>query len=144
MAILTGTYQHTLDDRGRIALPARLRERLGATVFVFRGSGKCVRVVPYNVYDAATTKVTSVSWKTEQGDDDRLLEYPEVAEVDIDSQGRIAIGDDHRAEADLAGEVTIVGAGDHLQIWNKAAWAAKRAALRAAQASAAEKPESGS
>ena len=132
MERLTGTYFHTLDDRGRVALPAKLREKLGEKVAVTNGIAHHSLVVyPEDKWDVISDHILAAPAVNEEENDIRLFFFGDATEADVDGQGRIAIPEYLREYAGMTGEVAIVGAGDHIQIWDKEAWIAKRAALRA-------------
>jgi MraZ protein len=130
MLFFTGTYLHSLDDRGRIAVPAKLREKLGAEVAVTNGRGACLAIFPLDVWQVTANRVLSEPNVSDSDNDMRLFTFGDAWEGPVDNQGRIALPDYLRDAAGLTGEVAVVGAGDHVQIWDKQAWINRRAELR--------------
>ena len=128
----TGTYLHTLDDRGRIALPAKLRECLGDKVAVTNGFAPNTLVVyPEHTWEKFSDRLLEAPAVNEAANDARLYYFGNAWEGAIDNQGRIPLPDYMREFANLSNEVAVVGAGDHIVIWDRQEWIAKRAALRA-------------
>lgn len=125
----SGTYLHTIDERGRVALPAKLREKLGDAIAITNGRGKCLVVYPEKVWNAMAEKVISAPDLNAGEDNMRLFLFGDAWEGEIDKQGRVPIPDYLRDAATLGADVAVVGAGDHVQIWDKEAWIAKRAEL---------------
>jgi MraZ protein len=131
MSYFTGTYLHTLDERGRIALPAKLREKLGEKVAVTYGrTEQSLAVYPYAVWEVTVKKVLEQPVVNDSENDMRLFFFGNAWEGAADGQGRIPLPDHMREATGLSGEVAVVGAGDHVQIWDKEAWISKRADLR--------------
>lgn len=126
----TGTYLHTIDDRGRVALPAKLREKMGDAIAIANGRGKCLVVYPEEVWIAMGKDVLSSPDLNAAEDDMRLFFFADAWDGEIDKQGRVPIPDYMRDAGGLATDVAVVGAGDHIQIWDREAWIAKRAELR--------------
>ena len=130
----TGTYLHTLDERGRIAIPARLREKLGEMVSVVRGRGNCLVVYPHEAWITMAEQVLAKPGRNPilnpVEEDEAMRMFSEVWDGEMDKQGRIPIPDYLRQDAKLISDVAVVGLGDHIQIWDKEAWLARRADLR--------------
>jgi len=128
----TGTYIHTLDDRGRLALPAKLRDRLGERVTVTIGiAPHSLAIYPESSWGQLRNRLLATPAVTEEDNNLRLSFFGEALDGTIDNQGRIAIPDYLREWAELTGEVAVVGTGDYITIWDKQAWINTRAALRA-------------
>jgi MraZ protein len=122
--LLSGEFDHTLDPKGRITLPARYREYFsrGAVLVRFPGQDPCVRVYhpdawsefdekylePLNVFESDTD-----GWRV------RSI-YRNQDEVEPDRQGRVLIPAQRIKELGLSGRVKILGNRTHLEIWNPA------------------------
>jgi transcriptional regulator MraZ len=131
MAFLTGTYLHTVDNGGRIAVPSKLRERLGEHVVVTYGRGRCVAIFPYDVWQKIAERATQEEPNTGEAENDmRLWTFAMTSDDQVDNQGRVSIPEHLRQDVGIVGEVAVVGVGDHLQVWDRDAWVAKRASLR--------------
>jgi MraZ protein len=133
----TGTYLHTIDDHGRVALPSKLRERLGDSIVITNGHGQCLAVYPEPKWQSTADALLSNPGVDESENDKRLFYFGDSWPGDVDKQGRVSIPDYLRTDAGLGVEVAIVGAGDNIQIWDKDAWIARRAAQRQLQSGVA-------
>ena len=118
-----GEYSHNLDDKGRLTLPARWREVLGDRVVVTRGMEHCLLVFTAADFEKFVTEATAVGMT---GADARGLSryFSSKATDDTpDKQGRISIPQTLRDHAGLNGEVMVVGAFDHIELWNPTVYA---------------------
>jgi MraZ protein len=124
-----GEYSHNLDDKGRLTLPARWRELLGERVVVTRGMERCLLVFTVDDFEKFVREATAVGMT---GADARGLSryFSSKATDDTpDKQGRISIPQALREHAGLNGEVTVVGAFDHIELWNPGLYAQADAEL---------------
>ena len=101
---MTGQYQHTIDAKGRLFIPAKLREELGDTFYVTMGTEKC-ESLPY-------TKTKAM----------RPL-FANAAKCEPDAQGRIVLPQKLRAYAHLEKDVVVIGVSNRAEIWNAEKWA---------------------
>ena len=116
---MTGEYQHMLDSKGRIFLPARLREELGGTFFVTLSMDKCLSAYNAESWQAFSDKVNAMPY-VKQRKMRPLFAY--AAKCELDSQGRILIPQNLRDFAGLAKNVTIVGCNNHAEFWDSESW----------------------
>ena len=135
---LSGTFEHTLDAKGRVTLPARYREHFqrGAVLVRFPGGEPCVYVYhpdtwarfdakylePLNVFESKADE-----WRA------RAI-YMNQDTVEPDGQGRVLLSARQIKEVDLSGKVTIIGARDHLEIWNPDTFATRQQEMGRADA----------
>lgn len=112
---LIGTYEHTIDAKGRMAFPTKLRERLGLSFIVTIGSGGCLFVYSGEEWDIFVGNI-----KTLTGDKAKAakLFITNAYEAEPDKQGRIMIPQILRDRAGLEHGVTIVGVGNRAEIWS--------------------------
>jgi MraZ protein len=114
-----GEYQHSLDPKGRVILPARFRGQLEGGAVMAQALDGCLAVYPRAEFeDRVATKLMEVR---ERGPRERaaVLSYAAGAHDFVpDSQGRVAIPDKLREYAGLEREIVVVGGIDHVEIWN--------------------------
>ena len=127
--MLTGQYQRSLDSKSRVTLPVIMRKQFGETVML----------VPWKDALHGFTTEAFETWENNLGinprnreDNDALLYINSMTTtVEIDSAGRVALGKidetarGHRERLGLDGDLMVVGAGDHFEIWNAERWNAK-------------------
>jgi MraZ protein len=133
-----GQFEHTVDDRGRLAVPARYRsdfERGG--VMTIAGDG-CAELYTPEGFDRMSAYVAAMPRTTADGRDARRDFYGRAFDVELDKQGRILIPARVRQDMGLEGAVTIVGSFECFEVWNPARLAqhlSRRAASSVEQAS---------
>ena len=117
---LTGVYNHNLDAKGRLFIPAKLREELGDVFYVTVSHEKCLWAYPAETWQSLQEKVNALS-TLEQGKMRVLFAY--AAKCEPDSQGRILLPQNLRTFAGLTKNVTVVGSNNHVELWDSDTWA---------------------
>ena len=117
---MTGQYAHNIDAKGRLFIPAKLREELGATFHVAIGQDHCL-----SVYSEESWKVFEERLKTMSYSQIKALRtvFANAADCEPDAQGRILIPTKLRDYAGLKKEVVVIGSFDRVEIWNAERWA---------------------
>jgi MraZ protein len=117
--LLTGTFESTLDDKGRVVIPAQLRERYTGKLKIMQGKELCVWVMTSAAYEHFIAKSIENGWSS---DEIEAFEYQHVStaySVDIDPKtGRIPIAPILRSYANLTKDCLVVSIRGHLEIWN--------------------------
>lgn len=118
-----GEYEHTVDTKGRVAIPARFRAQMDRGAVVSKGMGVCLSVYTMDRWEEKSNELVAGKSSDELRDFERRI-YPSASEIDLDGQGRMVIPAKLRAYAkiELGSEVTIAGVRDHFEIWNSAVW----------------------
>ena len=117
-----GTYEHKLDDKGRVILPARFREDMERGIVLTRGQEHCIYAFPAQEFEQMTVELRRAPLSSKQARDYvRVLLSGAYKEVP-DKQGRITLPPDLRKYAGLDRELTVIGAGSRAEIWNSQAW----------------------
>jgi MraZ protein len=137
---LTGEYRHALDDRGRIAVPARFRARLTDGATLTRWLDACLAVFPRDAWAELADKLRRLPvTSTEAREFGRFMSSGAV-DVELDKQGRLLVPGYLREYADLAiGEVVVVGALSRLEIWAPSRWEPYRSRIEDAPETLAER-----
>lgn len=118
----TGEKQHSLDEKGRVVLPVRYRDRLAAGVIVTKSSDRCAAVYPRDTYMATAAAVMARGTGSSHNRGVGRTFFASASEEQLDRQGRLTIPPSVRTYAGLSGEVVVIGAGDRLEIWDINAW----------------------
>lgn len=123
MALLTGTYPRTLDDKKRMALPKRVRELLGdpELLYVTPGQGQSLWIYTQDGMDRLSAKLEQ---SPNSGDAlvFQRLYFAQTEAVDVDRSGRILVPDRLHQFAGLGHDVVLLGVRDHLELWDAARW----------------------
>ena len=124
-----GEYKHGIDEKGRLILPVKFRGSLGSKYMLSKGFEACLFAYPMEEWAKLEEKLDSLSVFNRGSRDLKRRVFSGSDETDIDKQGRSLINQEFRSFANLTKEVYIVGAGDHLEIWDKDAWEQYRGSL---------------
>lgn len=120
--VFLGRYSHSLDAKGRVAIPARFRETIGNDAVITRGIDRCLSLYPMAAWQPLADKVSSLSISDPDARAFRRMFFAEAANVEFDRQGRILIPPDLRRYAGLDGEALVVGMHTYVEIWSPTAW----------------------
>ena len=117
---MTGEYQHALDNKGRIFIPARLREELGQVFYVTLSPDRCLSAYNEENWALLTGKVNSMPYVMQR----RMRPlFARAMRCEPDAQGRILLPLNLREWAGLEKNVTVVGCGNHAEFWDSERWA---------------------
>lgn len=121
---MTGQYAYNIDAKGRLFIPARLREELGQTLHVTLGMDHCLSIYSEESWKAFMDKIRVLPYSQTKAL--RVLAANAV-DCEPDGQGRILIPANLREYADLQKEVVVIGSFDRAEIWNAERWAREEA-----------------
>ncbi len=124
-----GEHRHTLDNKKRVAMPAKFRKQLGKTVVVTHGLDNCLFVYPIKAWQAVAEKLGNLSMGQADTRSFNRFMLAGAVETDVDSMGRILIPDFLKTFANLGETVVIAGLHDRLEIWNTERWDAYKAQI---------------
>ncbi|MBO0778929.1 MAG: division/cell wall cluster transcriptional repressor MraZ [Ktedonobacteraceae bacterium] len=125
-----GEYEHTIDAKSRLAIPARFRSQMDRGAVISKGQGACLSVYTIERWEERSNELVASKSGEELRDFERRI-YPSASEVELDGQGRIVIPAKLRAYARLGNDVTIAGVRDHFEVWDRATWQAYQERLDA-------------
>ena len=122
--MLLGEFEHNIDTKGRIALPAKLRESLGTNFIITKGLDGCLSVYALEQWHQLESKLASLPMSRKTARDYTRFFFGGASECECDKQGRISIPATLRKYASLEKEAVVVGVGNRVEIWDAAKWAA--------------------
>ena len=111
-----GEYEHTVDAKGRMFLPAKFRSELGDRVYITRGLDSCICVYPVDKWESFVQKLATLP-PTKAWHVTRIL-CASAVDTDVDAQGRVLLPLAHRENANLGKTVIVIGVGEKAEIWN--------------------------
>jgi MraZ protein len=119
-----GTFHHTLDAKNRLTVPSRFRPVLAGVIFLVKGAEPCLSVYPAATYDAmAEAALAQMNPMSAQKREFARLFYANAMSMELDGAGRIMLPLLFMEHAGIdAREVVVAGAGDCLEIWDRARW----------------------
>jgi MraZ protein len=121
--MLHGEYEHTIDDKNRLTLPARFRQSFADGVVVTRGFDPCLAVFTKEGWEEfSASRLAGLDRFSREARDMRRYLFSATVESELDKQGRVTLPAGLMAKADLGHEVIVAGAGDCLEVWDREAW----------------------
>ena len=118
---MTGEYQHSLDNKSRLFIPAKLREELGEVFYITLSMDRCLCAYSAESWQIFSDKVGAMPYVKQR----RMRPlFAHTARCELDSQGRTIIPQNLRAYAGLTKNVTVVGCNNHAELWDSEAWKA--------------------
>jgi MraZ protein len=136
--MLLGEHDHTLDDKNRLTLPAKLREQLGDEVVITRGLDGCLSVYSRAAFELLAERMGTLDPLNRETRTMQRYFFTGAPPVELDKAGRMVIPARLLEGAGIQREVTVAGVYDHLEIWDRARW---REQMREAEGSAEDVAE---
>jgi len=128
--LLLGEYDFTLDAKNRVAIPARLRPAFAEGAFITYGFEHCLAVYPPEQWERFVNERTAdLPEMSSKGRQMRRFVFSGASQDELDGQGRIKLPARLLEFAGITKDVTIIGVYDHIEVWDRTAWAAYRKAM---------------
>ena len=134
-----GEFSHNLDTKGRIAVPAKFREKLGVGAIITRGLDRCLFVFTSKEWEVLAQKLTALPLAQANSRAFVRLMLAGAMDVELDAQGRILVPDYLREYAGLKKQVVIAGLYNRIEIWDRETWKEYKAKTESASDEIAEK-----
>ncbi|HZG71609.1 MAG TPA: division/cell wall cluster transcriptional repressor MraZ [Chondromyces sp.] len=117
-----GEYHHNIDSKGRLIVPVKLREHLGATFMLTRGLDQCLFGYPMNEWKLLEEKLKTLPLTKRDARAFTRFFFSGAVDCEIDKQGRINISSSLLSYAKLEKECVILGVSNRIEIWSKPIW----------------------
>ena len=117
-----GEYHHTIDEKGRIIIPAKFRGELGTNFIVTRGIENCLFVYSLENWAKITTKLNALPFTKKDARTFNRFFMSGATSVELDKQGRVNVTAPLIDYANIVKDCVIIGTGDRLEIWAQEAW----------------------
>jgi MraZ protein len=127
--VFTGEYRHSVDDKGRLAVPAKFRAPLTVGAYLSRWIDGCLAIHTQAGWAELEAKVAGLPITDASSRLFGRQVFSGAIEVELDRQGRVLIPAYLREEAGLEGEAVVIGARDRAEIWSPKRWADYRRAM---------------
>ena len=125
--MLTGDFNHSIDAKGRLIIPAKFRDALGDNFVITKGMDNCLFVYPPEEWKILEDKLKILPLTNKTARDFKRFMLGSAVEGILDKQGRVLIPPSLREFASLDKDVVLVGVLDKVEIWDKAKWDASNA-----------------
>lgn len=114
-----GTFNHNLDDKSRLTLPSKFREKIGSKVYVTKGFDHCLNLYPEDTFLTIADKYSQLNELSPEERQYRRAFFATSCDYDLDKAGRITLSKDQLQRASIEKEVVLVGNNDHIEIWDR-------------------------
>jgi MraZ protein len=120
--VFLGTHQPRLDDKGRLILPAKFRDQLLDGVVITKGPERCLYIWPRAEFESQTAGRGASPLTAKPTRDPSRLLFASASDEVPDKQGRVTVPPNLRAYAGLERDVVVIGANNHVELWDTGAW----------------------
>src|SRR5262245_23246523 len=118
-----GEYAHTIDDKGRLTIPAKFRDELQGGIVITRGLDRCLWAYPRSEWEVVAEKIAKMPTTNSAARDFARFMFSSAFDSIPDRQGRVIIPQNLRQYAEIESETIIIGVMNRLEIWHPAKWA---------------------
>jgi len=130
-----GQFQHNLDDKGRLMIPARYRDLLAAGAFITQGFDKCLMVMTDDYFKQVYDRINNLNLADSTARMLRRLILSNAYPIEVDKVGRILVPQNLRSFLAIeSGELTVAGQGEYFEVWTPAEWKMQMANLQDVEA----------
>jgi MraZ protein len=136
-----GNYEHRIDPRGRVAIPAKFRDELKQGLVLSQGFDQCIRVYPLKVWQEMAGELTAPLIAKESRRRISRYIFSSAFIEELDRLGRVLLPAPLRQYADIKDIVVIAGANTYVEIWSKEKWDAEKSLMDAEARGIAERME---
>jgi MraZ protein len=120
--MLLGEFEHTIDDKGRLTVPAKFRGRLANGVAVSKGIDPCLWLYPSDVWAQLAEEINGLPMTEPRAREFRRQVFGSASDSVPDKQGRVSLPSYLREYANIDNKAMIIGLYDHCEIWNPERW----------------------
>ena len=129
-----GQFQHTLDEKGRLTVPARFRELLDGGAYITQGLDQCLVVMTSPSFNHTLANLSAMNMADPNARLLRRVILSNAFSLEVDKAGRVLVPQLLREYAKLEGEAVVAGQGDYFEIWSPSAWNEQMKQIQDAQA----------
>jgi len=120
--MLIGTFYNKIDEKGRLRMPAKLKDGLGGGYFLTRGDSGCLYGMSRETFEKLAEKLQTISFSDNEAKKMTRLLYSSAHLAEEDNQGRFLLPQNLREFAGITKEAVIIGNGDRVEIWSGENW----------------------
>lgn len=119
----SGTFEHSLDNKGRLTIPSAFRSDFESGAVLRKGADRSVEILPRSAWNLFLKKMKKISKTDLRGQRWVTIQLASAVTVELDKQGRVLLGQELRSHAELdIGTVVVTGALDRLKVWEPGRW----------------------
>ena len=114
-----GSYSHNLDDKGRLVIPSKMRDELGAKAYILKGFDGALSIYKESDFQNLVSELKTLAFNKKNSRAYLRIQLASACELDIDRQGRALLPTQLLNKYQIGKEVIVIGALDHIEVWNK-------------------------
>jgi MraZ protein len=138
--MLLGEFEHTIDDKNRLTLPAKFRSAFSGGIVVTRGMDGCLYAYTQDAWNGLVgSRLATLDPLSKEGRRMQRFFFAGAAEAELDKQGRVNVPAALIEHAGLGREVVVAGVNDHVEIWDREAWRRELAEVEGSAEDVAER-----
>ncbi len=127
MLLLTGEYQHVVDEKGRVLISNKLRNQIdsdehGSNFYLVLGANGILCLYPEKAFERLVLSVAPGATAPDEAVTFERISFAMSSKVELDNQGRLLLNERLRKRAGLKEDITLVGVRDHIELWNTQDW----------------------
>ena len=127
MLVLTGEYQHVIDDKGRVLVSNKLRNQIdvdqhGSNFYLVLGANGILCLYPERHFEQIVLSVAPSGTAPDEAVAFERMSFALASKIELDNQGRLLLNEKLRKRAGLNDDLTLVGVRDHIELWNTQDW----------------------
>jgi MraZ protein len=134
-----GEYDHAIDDKNRLILPARFRHSLAGGVVLARGIERNIDVYPSDSWHENMARIAELDSLSREAREMKRYVFAGAAVAELDRQGRVLLPQQLADHAGITKDVVVAGVHDHVEVWDRAAWAAHLSEIEGSAGDVAER-----
>ncbi len=120
--MLFGHYEHTLDEKGRLVIPRKLRDELGQLVYILKGFDGALAVYQATKFEELASQIDKMPFNKASTRSYIRAQLSSACDLEVDKMGRVQLPTHLLNKYSIGKDVVILGVGDHMEIWDKAAY----------------------
>lgn len=124
-----GNYSHSLDEKGRLVIPRKMRESLGNKIFIMKGFDGALAIYKEDAYEEVIEELKKYSFNKKENRDYLRLKLASIVDLEVDKMGRVQIPVAILNKYGIQKDVVVLGAGDHIEVWDNTKYDAYMASI---------------
>lgn len=117
-----GCFEHTLDDKGRLVIPRKMREEAGSKLFIMKGFDGALSIYKEAEFEKLVQEFNSLPFNKKASRDYLRIQLASTCDLDVDKTGRVQLPTQLLNKYQISKEVVVIGCGDHIEVWDKKAY----------------------
>lgn len=114
-----GSYVHTLDNKGRLVIPSKLRDEAGTRVYILKGFDGALSIYKSSDFDKMVEEINALPFNKRNSRAYLRVQLASTCELDVDKQGRVQLPSQLLEKYGIGKDVIVIGVGDHMEVWDK-------------------------